>query len=121
MLTSPTVCGACFISILFLRRYLYNAAIIPDTAFSYASSPLLLTQMAQVGSGVFSSIFSGQAGTVDLAGVAVGVNIWYPVFAGMCGVFLASHRFSPQLRGAGKQKISPGIFYKVSMLQSLRL
>ena len=40
MLTSPTVCGACFISILFLRRYLYNAAIIPDTAFSYVVLPI---------------------------------------------------------------------------------
>lgn len=64
--------------------------------------PLLLTQMAQVGSGVFSSIFSGQAGTVDLAGVAVGVNIWYPVFAGMCGVFFGVSPILSQLRGAGK-------------------
>ena len=33
--------------------------------------PLLLTQFALVGSSLFSSIFSGNAGTTDLAGVAV--------------------------------------------------
>ena len=76
--------------------------------------PLLLTQMAQVGSGVFSSIFSGQAGTVDLAGVAVGVNIWYPVFAGMCGVFFGVSPILSQLRGAGKTEDIPGY-----ILQSL--
>ena len=32
--------------------------------------PLLLTQFALVGSSLFSSIFSGNAGTTDLAGVA---------------------------------------------------
>ncbi|MCI1247310.1 MAG: MATE family efflux transporter [Megasphaera sp.] len=64
--------------------------------------PLLLTQMAQVGTSVFSSIFSGQAGTVDLAGVAVAVNVWYPVFAGICGIFFGISPIISQLRGAGK-------------------
>ena len=63
--------------------------------------PLLLTQMAQVG-------------TVDLAGVAVGVNIWYPVFAGMCGVFFGVSPILSQLRGAGKTGDIPGY-----ILQSL--
>lgn len=64
--------------------------------------PLLLTQMAQVGTSVFSSIFSGRAGTVDLAGVAVAVNIWIPVFAGLCGLFFGISPIIAQLRGAQK-------------------
>ena len=64
--------------------------------------PLLLTQMAQVGTSVFSSIFSGRAGTVDLAGVAVAVNIWIPVFAGLCGFFFGISPIIAQLRGAQK-------------------
>lgn len=64
--------------------------------------PLLLTQIAQIGTTVFSSIFSGQASTVDLAGVAVGSNIWYPVFAGMCGIFFGISPIISQLRGAQK-------------------
>lgn len=69
--------------------------------------PLLLTQMAQVGTSVFSSIFSGQAGTIDLAGVAVAVNIWYPVFAGLCGIFFGISPIITQLRGAQKTEEIP--------------
>ena len=64
--------------------------------------PLLFTQVAQIGTNVFSSIFSGQAGTVDLAGVAVAVNIWVPVFAGICGLFFGVSPIISQLRGARK-------------------
>ena len=69
--------------------------------------PLLLTQMAQVGTSVFSSIFSGQAGTIDLAGVAVAVNIWYPVFACLCGIFFGISPIIAQLRGAQKTEEIP--------------
>ena len=60
--------------------------------------PLLLTQFALVGSSLFSSIFSGNAGTVDLAGVAVAANIWYPVFAGSCGIAFGISPIIAQLR-----------------------
>lgn len=69
--------------------------------------PLLLTQMAQVGTSVFSSIFSGQAGTIDLAGVAVAVNIWYPAFAGISGIFFGVSPIISQLRGAGRTNRIP--------------
>lgn len=69
--------------------------------------PLLLTQVAQIGTSVFSSIFSGQAGTVDLAGVAVAVNIWFPVFAGISGIFFGISPIISQLRGANKTSRIP--------------
>ena len=78
--------------------------------------PLLLTQMAQVGTAVFSSIFSGRAGTIDLAGVAVAVNIWYPVFAGLCGIFFGISPIIAQLRGAKKTEEIP-----MYIMQSLYL
>ena len=76
--------------------------------------PLLFTQLAQIGASVFSSIFSGQAGTIDLAGVAVGVNLWYPVFAGMCGLFFGISPTVAQLRGAQKTSRIP-----IYIMQSL--
>lgn len=69
--------------------------------------PLLFTQMAQIGTSVFSSIFSGQAGTVDLAGVAVAVNIWFPIFAGISGIFFGVSPIISQLRGANKTSRIP--------------
>ena len=69
--------------------------------------PLLLTQAAQVGTNTFSSIFSGQASTIDLAGVAVAVNIWYPLFAGINGLFFGVSPIIAQLRGAEKTEEIP--------------
>lgn len=76
--------------------------------------PLLLTQIAQIGTSVCSSIFSGQAGTVDLAGVAVAVNIWFPVFAGISGIFFGVSPIISQLRGANKTSRIP-----IYIMQSL--
>ena len=78
--------------------------------------PLLLTQFALVGSSLFSSIFSGNAGTTDLAGVAVAANIWYPLFAGACGIAFGISPIIAQLRGARKTEdipvfITQGISY----------
>lgn len=85
--------------------------LVPDTAqcrhFFRLFLPLLLTQMAQIGTAVLSSIFSGQAGTTDLAGVAVGVNIWIPVSAASTGIFYGVTPIIAQLRGAGKQEAIP--------------
>ncbi len=69
--------------------------------------PLLLTQIAQIGTSIFSSIFSGQAGTIDLAGVAVAVNIWIPIFSGICGLFFGVSPIIAQLRGAKKDSRIP--------------
>ncbi len=69
--------------------------------------PLFITQVAQIGTSVFSSIFSGRAGTADLAGVAVAVNIWIPVFAGLCGIFYGVTPIIAQLRGAKKTGAIP--------------
>ena len=69
--------------------------------------PLLFTQIALISTSVFSSIFSGQAGTVDLAGVAVAVNMWIPIFSGICGLFFGVSPIISQLRGAGKTRYIP--------------
>ena len=76
--------------------------------------PLLLTQAAQVGTNTFSSIFSGQASTIDLAGVAVAVNIWYPIFAGINGLFFGVSPIIAQLRGAEKTEEIPQYIIPVS-------
>lgn len=92
-------------------RYQYNH-------FIRLFIPLLLTQVAQIGSSVFSSIFSGLAGTIDLAGVAVGANIWIPVFAGLSGVFYGITPIIAQLRGAHKLEQIP-VYIQQSLIISL--
>lgn len=40
--------------------------------------PIFVTQLAVMGMSFFDTVMSGQAGAADLAGVAIGANIWMP-------------------------------------------
>ena len=62
--------------------------------------PILITQLAITGMNLFDTIMSGQAGTVDLAGVAIGANIWMPVFTGLNGIIQALTAIVANYRGA---------------------
>lgn len=66
--------------------------------------PLLFTQAALIGTSVCSTIFSGLAGTDDLAGVAIGSNLWIPLYTGMLGIFLGITPILSQLLGAEKKE-----------------
>ena len=41
--------------------------------------PIFIAQVAFTATGFFDTVMSGQAGEAQLAGVAVGHNIWAPV------------------------------------------
>ena len=42
--------------------------------------PLLIAQTAQIGTGVVDTLMAGNYGDVDLAAIAVGFNIWLPLY-----------------------------------------
>lgn len=50
---------------------------------------------------------SGHAGHYDLAGVAIGANLWMPVYTGLNGVLLGITPTLSQLNGAGRHKDMP--------------
>jgi MATE family multidrug resistance protein len=52
----------------------------------------------------FDIVMSGRAGNSDLAGVAIGGNVWMPVFTGLSGVLMALTPIVAQLRGADKNR-----------------
>ncbi len=69
--------------------------------------PIIGTQIAIMGMNFFDASMSGQAGDVDLAGAAIGGNIWMPVQTCFSGILLAAMPLVANLLGAGeKQKIS---------------
>jgi MATE family multidrug resistance protein len=69
--------------------------------------PIIATQMAIMGMNFFDASMSGQAGDVDLAGAAIGGNIWMPVQTGISGILLAAMPLIANLYGAGeKEKIT---------------
>lgn len=69
--------------------------------------PLIGTQMAIMGMAFFDASMSGQAGKVELAGAAIGSNIWAPLHTGFAGILMAAMPLSANYLGAGdKEKIS---------------
>ena len=69
--------------------------------------PIIRTQIAIMGMNFFDASMSGQAGDVDLAGAAIGGNIWMPIQTGISGILMAAMPLVANLLGAGeKEKIT---------------
>lgn len=69
--------------------------------------PILVTQVALFAIAMFAAIMSGHAGAADLAGVAIGANIWMAVFTGLNGILIALVPIVAQLLGAKKKEQIP--------------
>ena len=69
--------------------------------------PIICTQIAIMGMNFFDASMSGQAGDVDLAGAAIGGNIWMPIQTGISGILMAAMPLVANLLGADeKEKIT---------------
>ncbi|WP_053217083.1 MATE family efflux transporter [Virgibacillus senegalensis] len=71
--------------------------------------PILITQLSLYAMNFFDTVMSGKFGTADLAGVAIGSNLWVPIFTGINGILLALSPIVSQLVGAAKEKEVPEI------------
>lgn len=66
--------------------------------------PIFITQIALISAGFFDTVMAGHASEYDLAGVAVGANLYFPVFGGILGVVSGLTPIIAQLHGAGKRE-----------------
>jgi len=66
------------------------------------AAPILTAQLSQQALGFADTVMAGRVSATDLAGVAVGGSIWWPVFLFLYGVLLAITPLVAQLHGAGK-------------------
>jgi len=81
-----------------LREELKNLSVI--------AVPLLVAQSAQMGTGVVDTIMAARYGEQDLAAIAVGFNIWLPIYLLILGTIFATATIVAQDFGAGRiQKI----------------
>lgn len=69
--------------------------------------PILITQISLCSMSFFDTMMSGHASQNDLAGVAIGANIWMPIFTGINGILIAITPIIAQLNGAGRKKEMP--------------
>lgn len=65
--------------------------------------PIILTQLSQMGMGVADTVMAGRYSAVDLAGVALGGNLFWPLIMLLAGVLMAITPSVSQLHGAGAQ------------------
>ena len=64
--------------------------------------PLLIAQTAQMGTGVVDTIMAARFGDKDLAAIAIGFNIWLPLYLLVLGVMFATAAIIAQDFGAGR-------------------
>ena len=64
--------------------------------------PLLIAQSAQIGTGVVDTLMAGNYGDIDLAAIAVGFNIWLPLYLIILGTLFACSAIVAQDYGAGR-------------------
>ncbi len=77
------------------------ADIIPETRKLFQLAlPLMGAQLAQMGMGVTDAVMAGRYSSVDLAGVALGSSIFWPVLMLMMGLITAVTPVISQLNGA---------------------
>jgi MATE family multidrug resistance protein len=68
--------------------------------------PMTLTQMSQMGMGVADTIMAGRVSAADLAGVALGGNLFWPTLMFLAGIIMSITPSVSQLHGAGRQRES---------------
>lgn len=66
------------------------------------AAPLFVAQLAQMGTGVVDTIMAGRYSSVDLAAIAIGYNIWLPIYLVTLGIMLGVTSIVAQLFGAGR-------------------
>lgn len=66
--------------------------------------PIFITQLSLMATGFFNTVMAGHISQQDLAGVAVGVNLFMPFFGSFLGIISGLTPTISQLYGANKQK-----------------
>ncbi|MCB1730903.1 MAG: MATE family efflux transporter [Halieaceae bacterium] len=64
--------------------------------------PMVIAQLAKIGTGVVDTIMAGHYSATDLAAIAIGYNIWLPLYLLILGVILGSTYMIAQHVGAGR-------------------
>mgnify|MGYP003625808906 CR=1 FL=1 len=64
--------------------------------------PMMVAQLAQVGTGVVDTMMAGHYNAADLAAIAIGYNIWLPIYLFFIGVMLGATIIIAQDYGAGR-------------------
>ena len=68
------------------------------------AGPLVFTQLAQMGMGVVDTVMAGRLGAVNLAGVALGGVVFWPLLLLVAGIVMSLTPTVSQLHGSGRSR-----------------
>lgn len=88
--------------------------------FVHILFPILVSQIALFSMSFFDTAMSGQASPIDLAGVAIGANIWVPLSAGFNGILIAITPIIGHLIGGNRKadipfKVTQGLYLALAI------
>ena len=79
-----------------------TALLAESRALLAIAWPMVIAQLAQVGSGVVDTVMAGHYSATDMAAIAIGYNIWLPVQLFFIGIMLGATFVIAQNVGAGR-------------------
>jgi Na+-driven multidrug efflux pump len=79
-----------------------TAVLAESRALLALAWPIVIAHLAQIGTGVVDTIMAGHYHSSDLAAVAIGYNIWLPLYLFVIGVSLGATYIIAQHAGAGR-------------------
>ncbi len=79
-----------------------TAILAESRALLALAWPIVIAHLAQIGTGVVDTIMAGHYHSSDLAAVAIGYNIWLPLYLFVIGVSLGATYIIAQHAGAGR-------------------
>lgn len=79
-----------------------SAILDESRALLVLAWPMVIAQLAQIGTGVVDTIMAGHYSSTDLAAIAIGYNIWLPIYIFIIGVSLGATYIIAQHLGAGR-------------------
>ncbi|MRX72918.1 MATE family efflux transporter [Bacillus lacus] len=79
--------------------------------FSFILIPIFITQLGLFSVSFLDITMSGNVSKHDLAGVAIGSNLWIPIYTGLSGILLSITPIVAQLAGAQKRnQVTSSVF-----------
>ncbi|OOS06404.1 multidrug resistance protein, MATE family [Moraxella cuniculi DSM 21768] len=86
--------------LLDINRYRFTTYKKELKALIYLAMPMLLAQVAQVGTSFIDTVMAGGAGKADLAAVALGSSVFVTIYITLMGVMTSLNPMIAQLYGA---------------------
>lgn len=78
-------------------------------ALATLALPIILTQLSHMGMSVVDAVMAGRVSPVDLAGVALGGNLFWPAMLLISGTVMAVTPLVSQMHGAGQEEQAGGV------------